>query len=102
MSTTSLGGSASAHSPSRRGGDALPPLRIERVAQAISEEIEAEHGHHDREPGEDREVRRELEVLTPFVEHHAPRRRRWLRRETEERERAFGEHGPREREADLH
>ena len=32
--------------------------RIEHVAQAVAEQIEAEHAEHDREPGEDRDPRR--------------------------------------------
>src|SRR5205085_9689673 len=44
-----------------RGGqqqalDATP--RIERVDQAVAEEVEAEHGPDDGEPGEQRHVRR--------------------------------------------
>ena len=45
---------------------------------------------------------RELQVLPALVQHHAPGRRGRLRREAEERERALGEHGPRQCQAHLH
>ena len=37
--------------------DVRPETRVEDVAQAVPEEVEAEHDDHDREPGEDRQPR---------------------------------------------
>src|SRR5437762_7361867 len=34
---------------------ALAQLRVEDVAQRVAEQIDAEHGQHDREAGEDRD-----------------------------------------------
>src|SRR5215468_2246898 len=39
-----------------------PPLRIDDVAQAIAEQVEAEHRNHQREAGKERDP--------PFARHH--------------------------------
>ena len=44
--------------------DVRAEARIEDVAQAVAEEVEAEHDDHDREPGEDREPRVDVEVAS--------------------------------------
>ena len=42
--------------------DVRPEPRVEDVAEAVAEEVEAEHDDHDREPGEDRQPRVDLDV----------------------------------------
>src|SRR5687767_5520798 len=56
----------------------IPPLRrpearVERVAQRVAEEVEAEHRERDRDPRRDGEPRRALEELHAGpAEHEAP------------------------------
>src|SRR5437660_6735806 len=64
-----------------------PELRIPRVPKRITEEVEAQHGQADGEAGEDREPRRLLhEGAAGAREHQAPRRRRRLRADAQERQ----------------
>src|SRR6266404_1875040 len=66
-------------------GDAAEP-RVEDVAQAVAEEVEPEHGEHDREPGEDRHPDARLDEVPRRREHVPPRGLRRLRAEPEEAE----------------
>src|SRR5512132_3570383 len=64
-----------------------PQLPIERLAQPIPDQVEAEHGEDDRKTGDDREERRDRQVLVHVRQHRPPlRRRRVLRTEAEEAE----------------
>src|ERR1051326_4265420 len=68
--------------------------RIERVAQGVTEQVRAEDGEADRDPGEQDEVRRLLGVLRGGDrEHPAPRRIRLGHAEPEERQRGLDENG---------
>src|SRR5712691_5389248 len=49
-------------------------LRIQDVAEAVTEEVEAKDTRHDRGAGEQREPRRLLEIEPALGEHVAPRR----------------------------
>src|SRR4051812_15641210 len=59
-------------------------LRVERVAQAISEEVHAEHDDQDREAGEPHQPRGHEHLALRRVQQVPPRRRRRLDSETEE------------------
>src|ERR687888_1693216 len=85
---------------------AAAELRVERLAQAVADQVEPEHGDHDRDPRHDGQERRRLEVVVHVGEHRPPLRRgRVLRAEAEEaepgdvddrrghRERALDDHG---------
>src|SRR5438128_6068259 len=74
-------------------GDGAAELRIEEVAQAVAEEVEAKNTRHDRRAGEQREPRRLLQVEPSLGEHVAPRRHLGRNAHAEERERGFAEHG---------
>src|SRR5215831_11437277 len=65
-----------------------PQLRIPRVTKRITEEVEAQDGQADGHAREDREPRGLLhEGAARTRQHEAPRRRRRLGPDTEERER---------------
>src|SRR5260370_40751906 len=68
---------------------ALPPeLRIPRVPQRTTEEVEAQDGQADRQAREDREPRGLLHERAPGArQHQTPRRRRRLRADPEKRKR---------------
>src|SRR5882724_1251744 len=68
---------------------ALPPeLRVPRVPQRITEEVEAQDGQADRQPRENREPRGLLhEGAARAAQHQAPRRGRRLGADPEEGER---------------
>src|SRR5690606_24722416 len=68
-----------------RGLAAVRP-GVERVAQAVAEEVEREDRDHDHGAGEDRDVRRAAQVAPPLVEHGAPLGRGRLRAQPEEAE----------------
>ena len=52
----------------------LLQLRVERLAQAVADQVEAEHGDDDRGAGDEREERRGLEVVVRVGEHASPTR----------------------------
>src|SRR4029077_4473747 len=58
-------------------------LRIERVDEAVAEEVEAHHGGHDCRAGKNRQMIRQAEVAAAGGEHRPPRRRRRLHAEAE-------------------
>ena len=45
---------------------------VEAVAQAVAEEVEGEHRHHDRDAGDDRQVRRDEQEGATIVQHRPP------------------------------
>src|SRR5439155_9100080 len=66
---------------------AAAELRVERLAQAVADEVEAEDRDHDRDPRDEGEERRRLEVVVHVGEHRPPLGRgRVLRAEAEEAE----------------
>src|SRR5919198_1694645 len=77
-------------------------LRIERLPQAVPDEVEPENRDHDGEPRDDREVWRALQVPIDVREHRAPFRRGGiLRSEPEETESGNVDDRRRERECPL-
>src|ERR687897_3669008 len=93
---------------SRTDRRALRPateLRVECLAEAVADQVEAEHRDHDREAGDDRQVDRRREVLVRVGQHRPPLgRRRILRPEAEEPEAGDVDDGGRhpERAGDDH
>src|SRR5512132_80724 len=82
---------------------AAAELRIERLAQAVADQVEPEHREHDRDPGNDREPRRRLQIVVDVAEHRPPlRRRRVLRPEPEEAEARDIDDRGRHRQRPLH
>src|SRR5919202_3352756 len=66
---------------------AAAELRVERLPEAVADEVEPEDGDHDRDPRHDGEERRRLEVVVHVGEHRPPLRRgRVLWAEPEEAE----------------
>ena len=45
---------------------------VESVAQTVAQEVECEHRHHDRDAGDDREVRRDEQEGAAVVQHRPP------------------------------
>src|SRR5436190_8957126 len=81
----------------------VPQLRVERLAQAVADQVEAEHRDHDRDSREDREERRTLEIAVDLGQHRPPlRRARVLRAEPEEAETGDVDDRGRQRERALH
>src|SRR3954466_7633375 len=66
-------------------------LRVERVAQAVSEEVHAQHDDEDCESREPHQPRRDEHLALRGVEEVPPRRRRRLDPEPEEGEHGLGE-----------
>src|SRR5215213_10314726 len=50
----------------------LPQARVEGIAEAVTEEVEGQHGDENGDPGEEAEPRRVSQVLAARGEHHAP------------------------------
>src|SRR5262245_38523038 len=76
----------SSPSTDRRGVTSHLQPRIERVAQPVAEEVDGQHGQHDREPWKRREPPGCRDVVPSVGEHPAPGRRRRLHAEPEERQ----------------
>src|SRR2546423_1438397 len=71
----------------RSGSLAFTQLRVERLAQTVADQVEAEHREDDRDARDDREERGRLEVVVHVREHRSPfGGRRVLRTEAEEAE----------------
>src|SRR5437773_804125 len=49
---------------------------VERVADAVAEQVQREHGEHDEDPGHDRHQRPRVEQRLPVVDDRAPTRLR--------------------------
>src|SRR5438309_5504952 len=76
-------------------------LRIERVAQPVTEQVEAEDRHHDRGAGIQHEPRRLLEVEPAVGQDCCPTTARRAARPRRGTRGGLGEHGRREDEASL-
>src|SRR4051794_4366197 len=82
----------------RTGSGTNAPLRgIERIAQAVADEVDAEDDHDDRQAREDREPPL-LRIRLPALDEVAERRRRRRDPEAEERERGLDQDRRRHRE----
>src|SRR5262249_47389960 len=89
-------------STERSGSATAPQLRVECLAHAVADQVEAEHGDDDRDAGDDREKRRALEVPVDLRQHRPPlRRTRILWAETEETEAGDVDDRGRQRERPL-
>src|SRR3954462_11977469 len=75
-------------------------LRVESVAQTITEEPVSEHRQEDAEDRGDRQVRVTAEELLPFAHHAAPRGLRWPDTDANEREERLAEDRLWDREGD--
>ena len=75
---------------------------IERVAQGVAEEIGAQHGDDDGQPGKRDQPPRRAEVLAALAQHAAPAGRRRLHAQAEEAERRLHDDQLRELEARDH
>src|SRR5207237_9102978 len=75
----------------RIGSGTDPPLRrVERVAQAVADEVDTEHDQHDHQAREHRQPPL-LRVRLRVGDEHAERRRRRLDPEAQERRRSLDE-----------
>src|SRR5215212_3381342 len=81
-----------------------PHLRawVERVAEAVAEDVEREDGEHDREAGRERQPRRRGDPLLPRRDQRPPRRVRRLHAGAEERESGLGEDVVRDDQREEH
>src|SRR5438445_12653948 len=80
-------------SASAKPSHALTQPRIERIANALAEQVVGEHGEEDGEARIDRQPPRELDDFLALVEDVAPRRVRRTHAEAEERQARLGEDG---------
>jgi len=76
--------------------------RVERVAQAVAEQVEGQHGNHNRQAGIKDEVRRTENLVALRAEHRAPFGRRRLGAQAEEGKRGGVEDGGGNAERALH
>src|SRR6266545_4251524 len=82
---------------------AATKLRVERLAQAVADEVEPEDRDDDGDTRNDRKVHRSLEVSLDVRQHRPPlRRRRVLRTESQEAEASDVDDGGRHRQRALH
>src|SRR5690606_25163916 len=70
----------------------FPQLRVERVTEAITEEVQGEQRDRQRQTGVEDQPRRGLHQLPPFADQRAPRRVGSLYAEPEERQKRLLEH----------
>src|SRR6266545_4894168 len=75
---------------------------VENVAEPVADQVERQHGGHDRNAREHRDPRRGLQIRPPLVQHVAPRRCGRLRRQSEIAQRGLDEDGLREGDGALH
>src|SRR6185436_16846955 len=68
-------------------------VRVENVTEPVTDQVEGQHGDHDRDAREHRDPRRGLQIGASLVQHVAPRRRRRLRRQAEIAQRSLDENG---------
>src|SRR6266478_1291519 len=71
---------------------------IELIAQPVADQVDAEDQQEDGEPRKERKPPAGGDVVTPFVEHGAPARRRRRDAEPEEAQRVFCDDRPGHRE----
>ena len=76
--------------------------RVERVAHAVAQHVEREHGEHDGEAGRDRHPGPRVEQALPVLDDRAPAGVRRLHADRQERERRFGQHAGREHQREEH
>src|SRR5919198_3275111 len=76
--------------------------RIDRVAQRVPQQVEAEHGERDGQPGKERHMRGHQEVLCALIHQRPPRRCPGRRAQSEEAERGLGEDRAGNGESRLH
>src|SRR5215204_5932676 len=67
--------------------------RVERVAYAVTEHVQRQHGDHQHQAGHDRQVRRGGDAVDPLLDHRPPGGARRANAGAEERERRLEEHG---------
>src|SRR5580658_10204730 len=78
------------HPRSRLGGSAQAPSSqplVQRVAQAVAQQVERQHRHEDGKSREQRHLVGDAEVVASLGQHRAPLRAGWLRPEADEAER---------------
>src|SRR5580658_9825365 len=75
---------------------------VEVIAQRVADEVECEHGEHDREGGKEHEMRRVEQMSAAVVEHGAPAcgGRRYAK--SEKTHGGFGENGTGHADRSLH
>src|SRR5579859_2491086 len=76
--------------------------RIERIAEPVADQVEAQDSQEDGEAGKEREPGRLADELPSETEHGAPGGRRRLGAEAEKAQRGFGQDGVREGKRKLH
>src|SRR5882672_5560263 len=77
--------------PATRSASLHHLARIECIAQAITGEVDAEHREEDRRAGEQREVRRNVEIVLGVEENAAPRWNVGRKTQAEKRQRRLGD-----------
>src|ERR1700730_11958385 len=75
--------------------------RVERVAQAVAQQVEGKNQQEDRDSRPDRHPGRVLDVVLGGVEHASPAGRRWLLPEAQEGQARVGNHRGGDRERGL-
>src|SRR5438067_9300302 len=65
-------------------------LRVERIAQPVAEEVEADERHREDDRGEEELMRERAHVTDPFGDKDAPARKRRANAETEKRQPGLG------------
>src|SRR5580692_5037681 len=76
--------------------------RIEVIAQRVADEVECEHGEHDREGGKEHEMRRVEQMSAAVVEHGAPAGGGRRHAKSEKTHGGFGENGSGHADGSLH
>src|SRR5919106_4673608 len=65
-------------------------LRVERVAQPVADQVDAERGERERRPWEGRQPPGDVEEIAALAQHATPGRGRWLDAEAEEADGSLG------------
>src|SRR5579864_3074145 len=69
------------------------PLAMQQPPGALAGEIESEHRDEDRDPGAERDPRRDQKIRVSLAQHASPARRGRRRAEAEKRKAGLGENG---------
>src|SRR3989449_10122631 len=86
---TAIGAVLGAYNPAVKNHPKLKPhVRVEPVAERVAHQVDRERRQKDREPRERRDPPGVQHVHAALAEHVAPRRRRRLHAEPEERQRS--------------
>src|SRR5579872_6098437 len=72
--------------------------RVERVAQAVAQDVEGQHRQHDGDAGRDRDPGPGIDQILAVLDDRAPARIRRLDADREERQGRFGQHVDRDHE----